>query len=103
MVQHACGSRVRDTRASRHCRLGSRSVPVKGGSGQDMDGVISFFGSYYASRAETVLRRGGFAVQLIAGPKELSPDCGVGLRFEYGLSDAVLVVLDYYRGGIGGE
>jgi len=58
-----------------------------------MDGLISFFGSYYAIRAETVLRRGGFAVQLIPGPKELSPNCGVALRFEYGQRDAVLVLL----------
>ena len=58
-----------------------------------MDGLISFFGSYHAIRAETVLRRGGFAVQLIPGPKELSPNCGVALRFEYDRRDAVMAVL----------
>jgi len=58
-----------------------------------MDGLISFFGSYHAIRAETVLQRGGFAVQLIPGPKELSPNCGVALRFEYGQRDAVLALL----------
>ena len=58
-----------------------------------MDGLISFFGSYHAIRAETVLRRGGFAVQLIPGPKELSPNCGVALRFEYDRRDEVMVVL----------
>jgi len=58
-----------------------------------MDGLISFFGSYHAMRAETVLKRGGFAVQLIPGPKELSPNCGVALRFEYDQRDSVLAVL----------
>lgn len=58
-----------------------------------MDGLISFFGSYHAMRAETVLKRNGFAVQLIPGPKELSPNCGVALRFEYDQRDSVLAVL----------
>ena len=58
-----------------------------------MDGLISFFGSYHAIRAETVLKRSGFAAQLIPGPKELSPNCGVALRFEYERRDDVLAVL----------
>ena len=58
-----------------------------------MDGLISFFGSYHAIRAETMLRRAGFAAQLIPGPKELSPNCGVALRFEYPRRDEVLAVL----------
>lgn len=48
-----------------------------------MDGLISFFASHYAIRAETVLKRGGFASRLVPGPKDLSPNCGVALRFEY--------------------
>lgn len=58
-----------------------------------MDGLISFFGSYHAIRAETVLKRDGFAAQLIPGPKELSPNCGIALRFEYAQRDNVLAVL----------
>ena len=58
-----------------------------------MDGLISFFGSYHAIRAETMLQRGGFAAQLVPGPKELSPNCGVALRFEYAQRDQVLAVL----------
>ena len=58
-----------------------------------MDGLISFFGSYHAIRAETVLKRSGFAAQLIPGPKELSPNCGVALRFEHNRRDEVLAVL----------
>jgi len=58
-----------------------------------MDGLITFFGSYHAIRADTVLKRDGFAAQLIPGPKELSPNCGIALRFEYAQRDNVLAVL----------
>ena len=58
-----------------------------------MDGLITFFGSYHAIRAETVLKRSGFTARLIPGPKEISPNCGVALRFEYDRRDEVLAVL----------
>ena len=58
-----------------------------------MDGLMSFFGSYHAIRAESVLKREGFAAQLIPGPKELSPNCGIALRFEYAQRDNALAVL----------
>ena len=48
-----------------------------------LDGLISFFGSHHALRADAVLRRGGFASKLVPGPKELSPNCGVAVRFVY--------------------
>src|SRR5437868_6905431 len=47
-----------------------------------MDGLITFFASHYALRAETVLKRGGLPAKLVAGPRDLSPNCGVALRFE---------------------
>lgn len=58
-----------------------------------MDGLISFFASHYAIRAEMVLKRHGLAAQLIPGPKELSPNCGVALRFDYAQRDTVLELL----------
>jgi hypothetical protein len=58
-----------------------------------MDGLISFFGSYHALRAESVLKRNGLAAKLIPGPKDLSPNCGVALRFEYAQRETVLAVL----------
>jgi Putative Se/S carrier protein-like len=58
-----------------------------------MDGLISFFASHHAIRAETLLKRGGFGSQLIPGPKELSPNCGVALRFDYARRDDVLKLL----------
>jgi Protein of unknown function (DUF3343) len=61
--------------------------------GATMDGLISFFGSHHAIRADTVLNRAGFASRLIPGPKELSPNCGVAVRFEYALREDVLAFL----------
>ncbi len=58
-----------------------------------MDGLISFFASHHAIRAETILKRGGFSSQLIPGPKELSPNCGVALRFDYAQRGDVLDLL----------
>jgi hypothetical protein len=58
-----------------------------------MDGLISFFASHHAIRAEVVLKRGGFAARLVPGPRELSPNCGVALRFDYEQRDPVLALL----------
>ena len=58
-----------------------------------MDGLISFFASHHAIRAEAVLKRNGLAAQLIPGPKDLSPNCGVALRFEYAMRENVLALL----------
>lgn len=58
-----------------------------------LDGLISFFASHYAVRAEAVLQRAGYQVLLIPGPKELSPNCGVALRFEYVLCPEILALL----------
>lgn len=58
-----------------------------------MDGLISFFGSYHAMRAETMLSRSGFVAKLVPGPKELSPNCGVAVRFEYRQRENVLELL----------
>lgn len=58
-----------------------------------MDGLISFFASHHAIRAEVTLKRTGFAAQLIPGPKELSPNCGVALRFDYAQREPVVAML----------
>lgn len=50
----------------------------------ELDGVITFFASHHAMRAERVLRAAGLEVRLIPGPRELSPSCGVALRFAHG-------------------
>ncbi len=58
-----------------------------------MDGLISFFASHHAVRAEMVLTRSGMAARLVPGPRELSPNCGVALRFQYGERERALAVL----------
>ena len=65
-----------------------------GGQESRMDGLITFFASHYALRAETVLQRGGLPAKLIAGPRDLSPNCGVALRFEYAQRERALGLLD---------
>lgn len=59
-----------------------------------LDGLISFYASRHAIRAEKTLRRAGLAAELIPGPKHLSPNCGVALRFELCRRDEVIVMLD---------
>ena len=58
-----------------------------------MDGLISFFASHHAIRAETLLKRHGHGARLVPGPRELSPNCGVALRFEYDRRDVVAALL----------
>lgn len=67
-----------------------------------MDGLISFFASHHAIRAETVLKRQGHTVKLVPGPRELSPNCGVALRFEDARRDTVVALLAEHRVRIDG-
>lgn len=62
-----------------------------------MDGLISFYASHHAIRADKVLREAGFGVALVPGPRELSPNCGVALRFVYARAEAALAVLNRNR------
>jgi hypothetical protein len=48
-----------------------------------MDGVITFFASQQVMKAEKVLKKNGFNIMLIPGPREISPNCGTALCFEY--------------------
>lgn len=58
-----------------------------------LDGLLTFFASHHAIRAEKTLRNAGLAAGLIPGPKELSPNCGVAVRFEYATRDDALTLL----------
>lgn len=60
---------------------------------EGLDGLVTFYASHHAVRAEKVLSRGGFRVLLVPGPREISPNCGVALQFEFGQADAVRHVL----------
>ena len=49
---------------------------------QKQIGVVTFFSSQHAIRAEETLKEKGYEVSLMAGPKEISPNCGVALQFQ---------------------
>ena len=61
---------------------------------RELEGVVTFFGSYHAMRAESVLHRSGRRAALIPGPREISPNCGVALRFDYAEGEEVRQLLD---------
>jgi len=44
-------------------------------------GVVSFFASEHAMRAERVFQRAGLPARLVPGPREVSPNCGVAVAF----------------------
>jgi Protein of unknown function (DUF3343) len=44
-------------------------------------GVVSFYASEHAMRAERVLERADLAARLVPGPREVSPNCGVAVAF----------------------
>ena len=53
-----------------------------------------FFGSYHAMRAESLLRKSGRPAVLIPGPREISPNCGVALRFDHHQKEEVQELFD---------
>jgi len=61
---------------------------------RELEGVVSFFGSYHAMRAESLLRKSGRPAVLIPGPREISPNCGVALRFDYHQKEEVQELFD---------
>ena len=46
-------------------------------------GVVSFYASEHAMRAERVFQRAGLAARLVPGPREISPNCGVAVAFHW--------------------
>lgn len=61
------------------------------------DGLVTFFASLHAMRAEKVLKKHGFDCRLIPGPREISPHCGVALQFQYADAPAVAQTLEGNR------
>ena len=50
---------------------------------QSFDGLVTFFASLHAMRAEKTLKKHSIECRLIPGPREISPHCGVALQFWY--------------------
>jgi len=61
-----------------------------------LEGVITFFGSHHALRAEEVLKKNSIQAVLIPGPREISPNCGVALRFDYSKENEVMRLFKEY-------
>jgi hypothetical protein len=59
-----------------------------------LEGLVTFFGSYHAMRAESVLKKNGRQAVLVAGPREISPNCGVALRFDLAEQEEVRELLE---------
>jgi hypothetical protein len=57
-------------------------------------GVVLFFTTSSALRAERVLLDANFTVKLIPTPRELSSDCGIACRFEWEERQRVKRTLD---------
>jgi hypothetical protein len=60
-------------------------------------GVVLFYTTSSAMRAEKLLKKAGYAVKLIPTPRELSSDCGIALRFDWPHQNQVKSVLEVAR------
>jgi hypothetical protein len=61
-----------------------------------LEGVITFFGSHHALKAEGVLKKHDIEAALIPGPREISPNCGVAVRFDYTKKDEAVRLFNEY-------
>ena len=55
--------------------------------------VVLFHSTAHAIRAEKVLDRAGFRIKLVPTPRQLSSDCGMAIRFDFGLEEQVASTL----------
>lgn len=62
-----------------------------------MNGVVLFYTTSSAIRAEKVLKKGKLEVKLVPTPREFSSDCGIALRFDWAKVDSVRSLLDEAR------
>jgi hypothetical protein len=60
----------------------------------DTYGVVLFYTTSAAMRAEKTLKKGKLSVKLIPTPRELSSDCGIALRFDGDQVENVKNLLD---------
>lgn len=58
-----------------------------------LDGLVTFFASHHAMRAEKTLKKAGLTVLLVPGPRNISPNCGVAMQFEYRCQERVREIL----------
>ena len=56
-------------------------------------GVVLFYTSSSALRAEKILHKSGLTVKLVPTPRQFSSDCGVALRFDWNNESQVHALL----------
>ena len=57
-------------------------------------GVVLFYTTSSAMRAEKLLAKEGYSVKLIPVPRQFSSDCGIALRFDWQQCQQVRSALD---------
>ncbi len=57
-------------------------------------GVIVFYSTNWALKADKVAKEAGFEVKLIPTPRHISSDCGTALRFRWENREAILALLE---------
>jgi len=57
-------------------------------------GVVLFYTTSSAIRAEKLLAKEGYAVRLVPTPRQFSSDCGIALRFDWQQHKQVRSALD---------
>jgi len=57
-------------------------------------GVVLFYSTSAAIRAEKLTKGAGLKVKLIPVPRQLSSNCGISLRFKWDQADEVRLVLE---------
>lgn len=60
-------------------------------------GVVVFYSTNWALKAEKVAREAGFEVKLIPTPRHISSDCGTALRFRWQDRETLLALLESNR------
>jgi len=63
----------------------------------DLDGIVTFFSSYQALRAERVVRAAAILGRLVPAPRDLSPTCATALRFPWPEAERVASALTAAR------
>jgi hypothetical protein len=59
-------------------------------------GVVLFHTNAAGMRAEKTLAGSGVSVKLVPTPRELSSDCGIALRFDWGDAELVRAMLENF-------
>ncbi len=77
-------------------------TPEIGRAKMDVYGVILFYTTSSAMRAEKVLKKEKLTIKMIPTPRELSSECGIALRFDWAHAERVEASLEKARVEIAG-